>query len=225
MPSIGQNSSRTPAHPSALSTSLRLRALQEISRPTGAAKAAESSVHKALLALAARPAYGVTLALAGTIAHSWHERGVRHLPLFGLDAETTYRLLSSHFPGIGRMMGVAWGELAQPDVFDEAHALTDLVEMLDQHRTVVDEDSTWLAHAVATSCLGGEELWHDMNLPSDVVAQDLLYDFFTVLAVRNRGNLSWKKFLRQELDARAERRLHHLPGGYDRPDYSRCFGH
>jgi nitrogen fixation protein NifQ len=177
------------------------------------------------MALAARPAYGVTLALAGTIAHSWHMRGVSQLPLFGLDAETTYRLLSSHFPGIGRMMGVAWGELSQPAVFEEAYALTDLVDMLDQHRTVVDEDSTWLAHAVATSCLGSEELWRDMNLQSGAVLQDLLNDFFTIFAVRNRGDMPWKNFFQQELAARAERRLRRASGCGVSPDYTHCFGH
>jgi nitrogen fixation protein NifQ len=164
-----------------------------------------------LIALAARPGYGITLALAGTVAHSWHLRGVRQLPIFGLDADATYRLLSSHFPGIGRMMGVAWGELSAPHVFQEAFALTDLIDMLDQYRTVVDEDSTWLAHALATSCLGDGELWRDMNLPSAAVLQDLMHDFFTCLAVRNRGDVSWKRFFMQELAARAERRLQRFP--------------
>ena len=176
------------------------------------------------MALASRPRYGVTLALAGTIAHSWQTRGVWQLPLFGLDAETTCRVLSSHFPGIDRMMGAAWGELRQPDVFNETQALTDLVEMLDQHRTVVDEDGTWLAHAVTTSCLGDDELWRDMNLPSDIVLHDLLHDFFTILAVRNRSGLPWKKFFQNELAERAERRLRRSSGSATIADYASRFG-
>ncbi len=227
MPSIShnptQNSSRSS--PSASShPSIRARSTPDFQSLSNSARTAEGSVHKALMALASRPRYGVTLALAGTIAHSWQTRGMWQLPLFGLDAETTYRLLSSHFPGIGRMMGVAWGELTQPDAFKEASALTDLVEMLDQHRTVVDEDGTWLAHAITTSCLGDDELWCDMNLPSDAVLHDLIHDFFTILAVRNRGAMSWKKFFQKELAERAERRLRRSPGCAATADYARCFG-
>ncbi|MDB5815451.1 MAG: nifQ family protein [Rhodocyclales bacterium] len=213
MPSMGHNPShnppRSPAH-AASHSSMRARSGQEFPSP---AKTAENSVHKALMALASRPGYGVTQALAGTIAHSWQVRGVRYFPLFGLNAETTYRLLSTHFPGIGRMMGVAWGELTQPAAFEEAGALNGLVAMLDQHRTVVDEDGTWLAHAVATSCLGEEELWRDMNLPSVTVLHDLLHDFFTILAVRNRSDMPWKKFLQKELAERAERCIRRVGGG------------
>jgi len=223
MPSTGQNSSQTSARAST-HRSLRAPSLQGVPPLVGVSKTAESSVHKALMAIASRPAYGVTLALAGTIAHSWHLRGVRYLPLFGLDAETTYRLLSSHFPGIGRMMGMAWGELTSPAVFEDAYSLTELVDMLDQHRTVVDEDSTWLAHAVATSYLGGGDLWQDMNLPSAVVARDLLHDFFTILAARNRRDLPWKTFFQQELADRAERRLRRSSQAGQTPDYARAFG-
>ena len=223
MPSIGHEPSQTTGQPSSRH-GRRVRPAQPVSPFAGLAKAPENSVHKALMALAARPAYGVTLALAGTITHSWHMRGMRYLPLFGLDAEATYRLLSSHFPGIGHMMGVAWGELMQPQAFGDAGALTDLVDMLDQHRTVLDEDSTWLAHAVATSCLGGQALWCDMNLPSAVVLNDLLHDFFTVLTARNRTEMPWKDFFLQELTQRAERRMQRLPASPPAPDYACCFG-
>jgi len=223
MPSIGHDPSQATGQ--ALSRqSLRHRSTPLTTPFASLGKTPEGSVHKGLMALAARPAYGVTLALAGTITHSWHVRGVRYLPLFGLDAETTYRLLSSHFPGIGRMMGVAWGELRLPRVFQEAYALTDLVDMLDQHRTVVDEDSTWLAHAVATSCLGEEALWRDMNLPSATVLHDLLHDFFTILAARNRSDMAWKDFFLQELTQRAERRMLRLSASPAAPDYASCFG-
>lgn len=157
------------------------------------------------MALASRPGYGVTLALAGVIAHSWHVRGVRYFPLFGLDAETTYRLLSAHFPGIGRLMAGVWGRLVLPEQFEEAYALADVVELLDQYRTVLDEDSTWLAHALATACLSSDELWRDMNLSSASVLHDLFHDFFTVFAARNRSDMSWKKFLQCELSERDAR--------------------
>ena len=171
MPSIGHNPTQHQGRSSSSSSSHHARHSRlapDFQPLSNSARSAEASVrHKALMALASRPRCGVTLALAGAIAHSWQVRGMWYLPLFGLEAETTCRVLSCHFPGIDRMMGAAWGELQQPEVFTQTQALTDLVEMLDQHRTVVDEDSTWLARAVTTSCLGDDELWRDMNLPSD----------------------------------------------------------
>ncbi|MDB5799829.1 MAG: nifQ family protein [Rhodocyclales bacterium] len=223
MPSVSQNPSQNSVRPSS-HPSVRTRSGADFQPLGNSSRTAESSVHKALMALASRPRYGVTLALAGTIAHSWQTRGMRYLPLFGMDVETSYRLLSTHFPGIDRIMGAAWGELVQPDVFEEAFALADLVEMLDHHRTVVDEDSTWLAHAVATSCLGSDELWRDMNLPSAIVLRDLLHDFFTILAVRNRSDMPWKKFFQNELAERAERRLRRAAGCGSVADYASCFG-
>jgi nitrogen fixation protein NifQ len=223
MPSVGHDPSQTSAHLSSRHA-LGHRLAQENSSASGPLKTPEISVYRGLLALASRPAYGVTLALAGTVAHSWHARGMRYLPIFGLDAETSYRLLSSHFPGIGRMMGVAWGELTSPPVFEEAYLLGDLVDMLDQHRTVVDEDSTWLAHAVATSCVGHDELWRAMNLSSANVLRDLLLDFFTVFAARNRSDMSWKRFFIQVLVERAERRMQRAPSSGPVPDYARCIG-
>ncbi|HSD39391.1 MAG TPA: nitrogen fixation protein NifQ [Rhodocyclaceae bacterium] len=220
MPSVGHN----PLQTTGQSSSRRAHSAHLVPSLVGLAKTPESSVNKGLMALAARPAYGVTLALAGTITHSWHVRGMRYLPLFGLDAEATHRLLSSHFPGIDRMMGVAWDDLLLPHVFEEACALTDLVELLDRNRTVLDEDSTWLAHAIATSCLGEQALWRDMNLPAAIVLQDLLHDFFTTLAARNRTDMSWKDFFLQELTQRAERRLYRSSASATIPDYARCFG-
>ena len=116
-----------------------------------------------------------------------------------------------------------WYEkLLTPVVFEESWAITDLVKMLVQHRTVLDEDSTWLAHAIATSCLGGGELWRDMNLQSASVLHDLLHDFFTVFAARNRNAIPWRKFFLQELSDRAERRLLRMPASGPVPEYARC---
>lgn len=220
MPSIDHR----PSQRSVRSAPYSLPYTSALTRSLPSPKTVESTVYKALIALASRPAYGVTLALAGTLSHSWQSRGVRALPIFGLDAETTYSVLSGHFPGIGRMISTPWDELATPAMFEEAWALSDLVEMLVQHRTVLDEDSTWLAHAVATSCLGSDELWRDMNLQSATVLHDLLHDFFTVFAARNRNALPWKKFFLLELSDRAERRVLRMPSSAPVPEYARCFG-
>ena len=94
-----------------------------------------------------------------------------------------------------------------PALFGGDHSLSEVVRLLVQYRTVLDEDSTCLAHAIATSCLGGDELWCDMNFSSSVVLDDIFHGFFTVLAARNREGLPWKLFLERELNERRGQRF------------------
>lgn len=182
------------------------------------------ALRDALLARATRPAYGVSIALAGVLAGSWARRGFGYLPLFGLDAGQTRALLATHFAGAELHLPCAWDSLASPQEFEDALELSDLVDMLVEHRTVEDEDSTWLAHAMATACLGEDHLWQDMNLPSRQVLSDLFYGFFNGIAVRNRQDMKWKKFLYKQLCERAEIRICKAPSCGVCADYKLCFG-
>lgn len=200
----------------------------EASSPQGRmrllAAASASGLRAALLARAARPAYGVSIALAGVLAASWIRRGYGYLPLFGLDAASTRRALGAHFPGAELHLPCAWDLLAAPREFEEALELGDLVAMLNEHRTVDDEDGALLAHAIATACLGENHLWQDMNLPSRQVLSDLFYGFFNGLAVRNRADMKWKRFLYKQLCERAEIRICKSPSCGECVDYKTCFG-
>jgi len=180
--------------------------------------------YERLMSLAPRPEYGVTLALAGVMSASWRRFGLHCQPLYGFSAANTRRLLAEHFPGAAEMFAIDWRNFTTPDAFTEAIEMEDLVQMLVDHRTVQDEDSIWLAHALATGCLGSDHLWQDMNLPSRKVLSDLLHGFFTSLAARNRKDMKWKKFLYLQLCERAEIRVCKSPSCGVCVDYSVCFG-
>lgn len=213
----------TPAHAYSLSEGLPGGLSFDPRHPPHKTRSADV-LRDALLVRAVRPAYGVSIALAGVLAVSWAERGFGYLPLYGLDMLQTRRLLATHFPGAELHLPCAWDALGSPAAFEEALELSDLVDMLVEHRTVEDEDSTWLAHAIATACLGEDHLWQDMNLPSRLVLSDLLYGFFNGIAVRNRQDMKWKKFLYKQLCERAEIRICKAPSCGVCVDYKLCFG-
>ncbi|HSD36009.1 MAG TPA: nitrogen fixation protein NifQ [Rhodocyclaceae bacterium] len=191
---------------------------------THAPTVSAAALRDALLALAPRPNFGVTLALAGVVARSWTAHGPQYLPLYGLDAQTTRDVLESHFPGCSGALTNAWAALTEAPVFADAIELDDLVTLLIDHRMVTDDDSRWLAHAIATACLGEDHLWQDMNLPSRGVLSELLHGFFTSLAARNRQDMKWKKFLYLQLCERSEIRVCKSPSCGVCTDYSACFG-
>lgn len=173
--------------------------------PTRIARSlAPNADRDALLALARRPAYGVSLALAGVAARSWELRGQHRLPFYGLDAKTTHEVFEDHFPGSSALAAGNWNMLEQPAEFRVSADLSVLISLLQDARTVEDEDSKWLAHAVATACLGKEALWSEMNLPSPGLLRELMHGFFTSVAVRNRNDEEWKPFLMRCIDLRRQ---------------------
>ncbi|GAA5171878.1 nitrogen fixation protein NifQ [Viridibacterium curvum] len=183
-----------------------------------------AALRDALLRLAPRPAYGVSIALAGVAAGSWVTRGLHCLPFFGLDAAQTRELLETHFPGCTQALSLSWQSLASPSAFDDALELEDIVTLLVDYRTVADDDSRHLAHAIATACVGEDHLWQDMHLPSRRILSELLHGFFTTLAARNRQDMKWKKFLYLQLCERAEIRVCKAPSCGVCTDYQVCFG-
>ncbi|GAA5160215.1 nitrogen fixation protein NifQ [Viridibacterium curvum] len=165
------------------------------------ARSSEAGAHdlrRALLLLAPRPAYGVTLALAGMVERAWERHGMDYLPIAGLDGDATRAMFSVHFPGAQALIGRAWQEMRVPSDFarsSEAEFVARLAQLLILHRTVEDEDSSWLAHAIATASIGGESLWQALHFASPGVFDDLMHSFFTSLAVCNRNGQDWKAFL------------------------------
>lgn len=163
----------------------------------------------------------VTQALAGVIGRSWQQRGLQCQPLYGLDTPTTRRLLARHFPG-GEWLPAL--RLDTPGEFAEAIEMDDVVTLLCDHRTQPDEDNAWLAHAVATACIGADHLWQDMDLPARKMLTELMHGHFTTLAARNTQDMKWKKFLYLQLCERAEIRVCKAPSCGVCTDYKVCFG-
>ncbi len=179
----------------------------------------------ALLAFAAAPDDLVTLAYAGVIGAAWTQRGVDVLPLPGVDAGDTRRLMQRYFPGAGEGLAIPWDLLSTVrSDFSRDDEIEDLLHLLLDHRTRDDEETRWVAHAVATACMGENHLWQDMGLPSRTVLSKLLERYFTSLFRQNTGVMKWKKFFYKQLCERAELFICKSPSCGTCIDYQRCFG-
>jgi nitrogen fixation protein NifQ len=175
-----------------------------------------------LMQLAKRPDSLTSIALAGVIGRSWQVRGLDEQPLYGLDAPATRRLLARHFPGAEWLPSP---KPAIPAAFDDAIEMDDVLAMLVEHLPAGSgEDGVWLAHAVATGCLGDDHLWQDMQLPSRSHLSALMNTFFASLAARNTQDMKWKKFLYKQLCDRAAIRVCRAPSCGVCSDYAKCFG-
>lgn len=176
-----------------------------------------------LMGATRHPVEPVTLAFAGVIAMASLRPAPYDVPVAGLSPRALGALVRRHFPHLPA--GLALGDgLAAVAVAGMRHdEFEDLVDLLCESRTVPDEDSTWLAYAVATACMGGNHLWQDMGLPSRGMLTSLLRTHFTALAARNVHDMKWKKFFYRELCQRAEV-VCASPSCGECVDYAKCFG-
>ncbi len=170
--------------------------------------------YRQLMDAAADPADIATLAFGGVLTR---------FPLLGLDAAARSRLLDRYFPGADAAALAVAGENAGCQALP-AGEFEDLFALLMAHRRDDNEESQWLACAVATACLGNNHLWQDMGLPDRGVLSELLRRYFTTLHDRNTGNMKWKKFFYKQLCEQAEVNLCKAPSCKVCTDYIACFG-
>ena len=163
----------------------------------------------------------VTRALAGALAAA--SAGVIQAPspALGLDTPRFRSLLERHFPALDADVCCGHCEGCRPLRADE---FDDLVDLLLAHRAHDDGEVEWLAHAIASACMGGNHLYQDMGLPNRQALSDLLRQHFTVLFEKNAGNMKWKKFFYKQLCDRAEVRVCQAPSCQVCNDYWNCFG-
>ncbi len=178
-----------------------------------------------MIAAAERPAEAATLALAGVVSR-WRERPPPYAqPIAGLEQDTLLRLLQLTFPGLPGRLRKGLAELQVPlgaqeccDEFD------DLLALLGERRSAEGEPSHWLAHAIATACMADNHLWQDMGLPNRGVLNALLREHFTMLYLKNVGDMKWKKFFYKQLCERAELPICKSPSCGICVDFKVCFG-
>lgn len=130
------------------------------------------------------------------------------------------RLLAHYFPetGAGRMTLPGGCAPLRDDEFQ------DLLDLLVEHRRDGDDETLWLASAVAAACLGDNHLWQDLGLASRQELSLLLQSHFPALHARNSGNMKWKKFFYKQLCERAEVQACRAPSCAVCGDYRNCFG-
>jgi nitrogen fixation protein NifQ len=100
----------------------------------------------------------------------------------------------------------------------------DLLALLLEHRSDDTDETRWVAHTVATACLGENHLWQDMGLPNRDALSALLRRHFRTLVELNTQNMKWKKFFYKQLCNRAEVSICKAPSCGVCVDYAKCFG-
>lgn len=182
-----------------------------------------------LMACAEESDHPVALALAGVIAQAWQRHGLDWLPLPGLDAQATRRLLLRWFPGAETDLALDWPLLAararaEPR-YDE---IEEIVGLLTEHacppHQAGTDDISGVAHAIGLASLGDNHLWQDMQLPNRAALTALMTHCFPSLTARNTHDMKWKRFIYRQLCDRAEVQACRAPSCGVCSDYHHCFG-
>ena len=172
-----------------------------------------------LIEAARHPEQVVTLAFAGLIALAPQRPAPYDVPIAALDGIALAAICERYFPTLqGAVQSCP--QVGVPPAIDE---FEDLLVLLLEYRTVDDQENTWLAHAVATACMGENHLWQDMGFPNRAALSSLMLHHFTGLAQRNSGDMKWKKFLYRQLCEREGVLLCKSPNCLACTDYSECF--
>lgn len=143
----------------------------------------------------------------------------------GLPINKFIELLEIYFPGSSQeICGESFQEAYAERVSPLASEFNDMVELLLEHRSDDAEYNIWLAHAVASGCMGSDHLYHDMGLPDRHTLSALLERYFTTLYLKNVHNMKWKKFFYKQLCDRAEVTMCPARNCQSCIDYKNCFG-
>ena len=161
----------------------------------------------------------MAIAFAGVISKRKSRRTPYDIPIAGLDRHSMCALMQHYFPSAQE-----YGCTAPSSASSNADEFQDLVNLLLDHRTFQDDQSSWLAHAVATACMAQDHLWQDMGLPSRDLLSKLLGVYFTSLSQRNTGDMKWKKFFYRQLCERSGLFVCRAPSCDVCSDYNNCFG-
>lgn len=140
--------------------------------------------------------------------------------LYGLAGTELNRLREKLFPYVPRLRERT-DELSANARADE---IDDVLQLLLDYRSDDSDETRWLAHAIATACLGGNHLYQDMGLTHRAALSELLRRHFNGLYLRNTGNMKWKKFFYKQLCERAEINICKAPSCNVCDDYHKCFG-
>ncbi|MEQ6341594.1 MAG: nitrogen fixation protein NifQ [Gammaproteobacteria bacterium] len=93
-----------------------------------------------------------------------------------------------------------------------------------EHRRDINNETEWLARAIATACLGNNHLWQDLGLPNRQTLSDILEINFTTLFEKNIGNMKMKKFFYKQLCESIGVHVCKAPSCGVCRDYAKCFG-
>ena len=157
-----------------------------------------------------------TAAFAGVITRAL---ATRRGPLIrGLTERNFQDLMRTCFPGYQLRNG--WTPPPGNPAVDE---FDDLRQLLLDHCAHPGEASTWLSCAIASAAMQENHLWQDMGLPNRPLLSQLLRENYPALAMRNMGDMKWKKFFYRQLCERAGVMICKSPNCADCCDHALCF--
>lgn len=181
----------------------------------------EQASYQALISAARNPHDMATLTFAGVIATKSRRKQPYDVPISGLEQHELQSLKEGYFPNapFTFVQNVITQQSAnRADEFD------DLLALLLEHRSFENNETRWLAHAVATASMAENHLWEDMGLINRMHLSKLLAQYFTRLASRNTDDMKWKKFFYLELCKREGLSICRAPSCGVCKDYQHCFG-
>jgi nitrogen fixation protein NifQ len=189
------------------------------------------NAYATLMACAVDAGDPTVLALAGVLSSAVGCHGLDVLPMPGLDADETHRMLARWFPGAALALGLACLASPGPEsgrrLEGRDDELEDLVALLndhaDPHAGPADE-ANCVAHALACASLGQNHLWQDLLLPSRRELSALIGHWFPRLAAKNTHDMKWKKFFYKQLCEREGLFICKSPSCSVCSDHALCFG-
>ena len=132
-----------------------------------------------------------TLAFAGVIATQFRRKPPYDVAIAGLPQETLNTLKDRYFPNAAFELDA---QTPEQQALIRTGEFGDLLKLLLDNATEDNDETRWVAHAVATAGMAGNRLWQDMGLPDSSVLTELMTSYFHPLASRNTGNMNWKRF-------------------------------
>ena len=182
-----------------------------------------------LMAYAKVPSDTMAKVLAAGIAPLYTAYSGREpvsFPSMGLDQNQFATLLDHYFPGAREKLFeiVAGNQSSSGDAPLRGDEFDDLLQLLLEHRSNINNETEWLARAIATACLGNNHLWQDLGLPNRQALSDILEKYFTTLFEKNIGHMKWKKFFYKQLCERINVHVCKAPSCAVCCDYAKCFG-
>jgi nitrogen fixation protein NifQ len=137
----------------------------------------------------------------------------------GLNADQLIDLAQTRLPNLAEEIARAAGSAERAAAADEAC----LIELLAQCAADRGRLGTCLSRMIARRAQRPNHLWQDLGLRHRGELNELMRRHFPWLALRNRGDMKWKKFLYRTLCLDLEHGLCAAPSCAECDDFAGCF--
>jgi nitrogen fixation protein NifQ len=137
----------------------------------------------------------------------------------GLSAEQFGALVRDFFP-----KAVAWRLFALSEAVERAADEACLLDLLGSCTTEREPFQALLAAMIARRAQRPNHLWQDLGLNNRGELSKLMTRHFKPLAMRNTGDMKWKKFFYRLICADANYTLCTAPSCAECDDFQSCFG-